>query len=222
MYRLHYAPDSASLVVRVLLGELGQPFEESLLDRAAGMHDSPDYRRLHPLGLVPAFETPDGPMFETTAILLWLADRHGAMAPAPQSPDRANFLKWLFFTNTSIHTTLLQLFYPDRVAGAAAVPQVLTSARERMALYLSLLEQEVSTNPPWASVSQPTLLGHYVGLLLRWLQYGPQDKPSHFPLGDYPSLQRMLSGLERRPAALAAGQAEGLGARLYTNPDNKG
>jgi glutathione S-transferase len=218
-YKLHFTPDAASLVVRVALAELDQPYDAVLLDRAAGPNDSIDYRNLHPLGLVPALETPDGPMFETVAILLWLADRHGGLAPAPQSPDRADFLKWLMFTNTSIHTTLLQLFYPERVAGPDCVPAVIAAARARMAEYLGILDLAVAANPAWASVGQPTILGHYIGMLVRWLQFGSTDEPTHFPVSDYPALHQMLTALEIAPAALAAARIEGLGANLYTRPD---
>jgi len=97
MYILHSWPDSASLIVDLVLQELGLPYTSRQIDRPAGALNSPEYRALHPLGLIPALETPDGPMFETAAILLYLTEQHG-LAPAPGTPDRAAFLTWLFFT----------------------------------------------------------------------------------------------------------------------------
>ena len=117
MYVLHQSPDSASLIVRLVLLELNLPHDTRLIDRQAGALNAPEYRAMHPLGLIPAFETPDGPMFETAAILLYLSDRHPGLAPAPGDSDRAAFLKWLFFTSSNVHPTMLQLFYPDRTAG---------------------------------------------------------------------------------------------------------
>ena len=67
MYRLHASPDSASMAVRMVLLELGLPHEVRAVDRAGGELASTDYRALHPLGLIPALETPDGTMFETAA-----------------------------------------------------------------------------------------------------------------------------------------------------------
>lgn len=219
MYTLHYTVDAASLVIRVALLELDQPFDTVLLDRSAGGADTPAYRTLHPLGLVPVLETPDGPLFETVAILLLLADRHGAMAPGPDSPDRAAFLTWLMFTNTSIHTTLMQLFYPDRVAGADAVPAVITAARARMTQYLGLLDAAIAVRPAWADPEMPTVLGHYIGLLMRWLQYGDAATPTRFALADYPAIRSLLAALEQRPAVQLAARAERLGPRLYTDPN---
>ena len=85
-YRLHYAPDNASLVIRLALEDMGLPYETVLVDRTTREQDSAAYRALNPAGLIPVLETPQGPVFETAAILLWLADTHGQLAPAPADP----------------------------------------------------------------------------------------------------------------------------------------
>ena len=79
--RLHYAPDNASLCIRLALEELGLPYETVLVNRATHAQRSPAYLALNPNGLIPVLETPDGPLFETGAILLWLADTHGGLRP---------------------------------------------------------------------------------------------------------------------------------------------
>lgn len=219
MYVLHFVPDTASLVVRIVLEELGQPYRAHLVNRDLGEQNSPAYRRLQPLGLIPALETPDGPMFETGAMLLWLADRHGALAPAPTAPARVAFLKWFIFTNNAVHTTLLNLFYPERMANEAAVPAVLAAAHDRMQTYLALLNDMVrSDQPDWLSPDHPSIMGHYIGMLLRWLRiYGP-GHPAHFDSTDFPALHAVIAAHETRPAALIVARAEGLGPALYTNP----
>src|SRR5690606_19758243 len=120
MYVLHYAPDNASLVVRLVLEELGQPYRTCLVDRRGRAQDSVAYRQLNPNGLIPALETPDGAMFETGAILLWLAERHDRLAPRPGDPARAALLKWLFFVSNTLHADARLLFYADRHAGSGA------------------------------------------------------------------------------------------------------
>ena len=96
-YRLHYAPDNASLIIRLALEELELPYETVLVDRARTAQQSAEYLALNPNGLIPVLETPHGALFETGAILLWLADTEGKLAPPPESAARGNFLKWLFF-----------------------------------------------------------------------------------------------------------------------------
>ena len=90
MYVLHYAPDNASLIVRLALEEAGLPYRSALVDRAARAQDSAAYRALNPTGLIPTLATPQGPISETAAILLWLSEAHpeAGLAPRPGSPLR--------------------------------------------------------------------------------------------------------------------------------------
>jgi len=219
MYTLHYSPDTASLVVRIVLAELNLPHQSLLIDRAAGQLASPAYRAMHPLGLIPAMETPDGPMFECAAVLLYLSDRHPGLAPAPNSPARAAFLKWLFFTSTNIHTCLLHLFYPERVAGAALVDPVMAHARVRMQTYLAAINDMVARDAPdWMSPEKPGLMGFYLGMLMRWLATYGAAHPSYFRSAEFPALHAVLAAHETRAAAMAVAADENLGPTIFTNP----
>ncbi|WP_284163646.1 glutathione S-transferase family protein [Frigidibacter sp. SD6-1] len=219
MYRLHFTPDAASLAVRLVLEELGQPYEARLIDRAGGELQSESYRALQPLGLIPVLETPDGPMFETAAILLYLADRHGGIAPAPADPDRAQFLKWLFFIAHNIHPTLLQLFYPDRTAGPDCARQVVDHASTRMQGFLSIFDRMLAEErPTWFSADRPSLMAYYLGLLMRWLAAPGARHSFRFPPSDYPAIHAVLLAHEARPAAIKAAGAESLGPTLFTDP----
>ncbi|MFM7445863.1 MAG: glutathione S-transferase N-terminal domain-containing protein, partial [Tabrizicola sp.] len=82
MYTLHYAPDNASLIIRLVLDGAGIPYRTALVDRKRRQQDSPAYRALNPTGLIPTLETPQGAISETGAILQWLADTH-RLAPDP-------------------------------------------------------------------------------------------------------------------------------------------
>ena len=91
MYTLHASPDFASFVVHIVLEELGVPYKLHLLDFDAGDLQLPAHLAVNPFGKIPALQTPDGPMFETAAILLWLSDRHN-LGPMPHDPARGTFL----------------------------------------------------------------------------------------------------------------------------------
>ena len=219
MYVLHTRPDSAGVAVHLVLQELGLPFDLHMVSRENGEHDTPEYRSLHPLGLVPALETPDGPMFETAAILLWLAERHGRMAPAATDPDRAAFLTSYFFTSTNLHTTLMQLFYPERhVGGPEAIPAFLRIAAARMADQLGLLDGMAARQPRWCTPADPSILGYYLAMQLRWIGSYDHGHPGRIDLSAYPALMALARGLEQRPAALHVALAEGLGPTIFSNP----
>lgn len=218
MYVLHYFPDTASLAIRMVLAELGVQHRCALIDREAGVLSSPAYRAMQPLGLIPALETPDGTMFETAAILLYLADRHPGLAPAVGSPDRGDFLKWLFFTSTNVHTVLLQLFYPERSAGPECAAQVLAHALPKMKQYLSLLDQAAAPNPDWLSQDRPTMLGYYIAMLMHWLGGFGADHPLQINAHDYPHLFKVLTMLEGQHATQVIAEDEGLGPTPFTAP----
>ena len=220
MYVLHFTPDTAAMAVRVVLEDLGLPYSARLIDRAAGELASPAYRAMQPLGKIPALETPDGVMFETAAILLWLADRHapGRLAPAPDSAERAAFLSWFFFTSTNLHPAVLELHYPDRIAGPQAVAALLPLAARRARDALDALERRAATAPGWLSPDRPTLLALYVGMLMRWLGQLPEDHPAQFPAAGWPALHAALSRTEAWPAVLRVAEAEELGPTVFTAP----
>jgi len=219
MYVLHYAPDNASLIVRLTLEEMGLPFRTVLVDRARQEQRSPAYLRLNPAGLIPALETPGGPLSETGAILLWLSETHGALAPAPGSAERGAFLKWLFFTANTLHADMRLLFYPARHAGSkAAAPDFAEVTAARVERHLSLLEDLAQTRPGWFSPDAPSILGYYVAAILRWLALYPVERAGDFDLGAYPALHALAAALEIRPAATRAALAEGLGGTIFTKP----
>ncbi|SPH16755.1 Glutathione S-transferase [Defluviimonas aquaemixtae] len=221
MYVLHYAPDNSSLIVRLALEELDQPYETRLVDRRTRQQDSAEYCRLHPNGLIPALETPDGAIFETGAILLWLSERHGALAPQPGSSERVAFLKWLFFTSNTFHADIRMHFYADRFAGAPeAIPAFDAATRGRIARHLTILDEMAQTRPTWFSPDSSSAMTLYVSCLLRWLALYPKGGTDWFDLAAYPALRAVAAAMERRPSARKATLAEGLGATIFTKPSH--
>lgn len=217
MYLLHYAPDNASLVVRLALEEVGAPYRAVLVDRAAREQTTAAYRALCPTGLIPVLETTDGPIFETAAILLWLADRHGGLGPGEGDPGRGGFLSWLFFLSNTLHPDLRRLFYSDRYAsGDAGVERRLT--QERVRRHLDLVEHALAPQPAWCRPETPGAIGCYLAPMMRWLALYPVDDPMKPSLADTPSIRAILHALEERLAARRAAVAEGLGDRPFTAP----
>ncbi len=218
-YRLHYAPDNASLVIRLVLDEMNQPYETVLVDRRQNAQDSAAYRALNPNGLIPVIETPQGPIFETAAILLWLADSHGQLAPASSSPDRAAFLKWLFFASNTLHADLRILFYAEKYIDPKQAETLRVGIRPRLRTHLQNLDAVAAQAPEWLSADQPSVLTYYIGCMMRWMALYPSNADrSWYQLADTPYLQRILTKLEMRPATRTAIAAEGLGATPFTSP----
>ena len=226
MYVLHYAPDNASLIVRLVLEEMGQPYRTVLVDRSAAEQRGKTYRALNPTALIPTLETPEGPIFETAAIILWLSERHQMMAPAPGSAARAPFLKHLFFVSNTLHASLRLMFYPDQYVGADESAQRILRAHvqrhgvSEMTLpnALGLMDRYYRAELPISAQRNPSVLDYYIAAAVRWCGIYPASATDWFNLGDYPALAALLQWLEGRPAVQAAAKAEGLGDRPFTAP----
>lgn len=216
MYVLHYAPDNASMIVRIVLEEAGLPYRTALVDRRARAQDRPAYRALNPAGRVPVMETADGPLAETGAILLWLADRH-ALAPAPADTRRAAFLQWLFFLSNTAHVEMQHIFYGDRFAPEGHEARFLERAAARMILNFRLID-EASLRHPWL-FAPPMPVAVYAGALCRWAQLYPAGQADWYRPGDFPALTDLCAALDARPATQRVSAAEGLGARPFSRPE---
>ena len=218
-YRLHYAPDNASLIVRLALEEMRLPHEAVLVDRAAQAQRSEAFRALNPAGRIPALETPEGPLFETAAILLWLADRHGALFPAPGEPGRGRALSWLSYVATTPHALMVPLFYIDRVADEAGATEARARLGAQVARAMAVLEAGADPEGPFFHGAGLTLIDLYLPALLRWSQLYPLAAPRWLDLTALPRLMRGAAALESRPSAAALCAAEGMGPRPFTQPD---
>ena len=107
--RLHHQPRSRSTRVLWLLEELGIPFDLTVMSR--DMKQTPEYRALHPLGRAPVLEEKGGPVFESAALVLHIADQNleaGLIAPLG-SHERALQYQWCFFGMTDSEGALMDI-----------------------------------------------------------------------------------------------------------------
>jgi glutathione S-transferase len=210
MYTLHGVADWGSQVVHLALAELGQPFTLKTMNWDAGDFADPGFLALNPFGRVPVLETPDGPVFETLAILLYLSERHNALAPAPGTPARTAFLTALALIANSVHPGAMALLHPERPGGAAAQETVSGATHARLRQELGYLNDLAATGKGGLSAEQPTIAGLYLAMLMRWTAAFPVYAQHAIPATDYPALLALLRGLEARPAVQAVLVAEGL------------
>lgn len=144
MIRLHHIPGSRSDRVLWLLEELGLPCELSLYSLTDGSMRSPDFLNISPAGRVPALEIDGRAIFESGAIVQYLTEREGRLAPPPGDPERAEFLEWISFAETQgfqIQTLNIQHVFL-RPASARSVP-LMRLETLRLAATARVLEQRL-------------------------------------------------------------------------------
>jgi glutathione S-transferase len=101
MIRLYdYLPSGNGYKVRLLLTQLGIPFERVELDIIKGLTRTPEFLRKFPNGRIPAVELDDGSLlFESNAIILYFAE--GSSFLPSDRLQRAQVFQWLFFEQYS-------------------------------------------------------------------------------------------------------------------------
>lgn len=215
MYVLHYAPDNASMIIRLVLEGAGLPYRTALVDRSTRQQDSAAYRALNPMGLIPTLETQHGPLSETAAILLWLGDRHG-LVPGPHAAERPALLQWLAFTANTAHADLRQMFYPTRYVPSAAVTMHNRLLAARMQEHFGHLDSAATAYPALFSASG--ILAPYVCALMRWSVLYPRGQARWFDLGRFSALQTVATVLEDSAQSKVVAAAEGLGPYPFSAP----
>ena len=198
MPQLHYYPGNASMAPHLLLEEIGAPFDLKLVDRAQQAHKTAAYLRLNPNGLIPVLVDGDLVLYEAAAICLHLIDTHhqAGLAPAPGTPERAHFYKWLVWLTNSLQATLILYFYPERWADTPeAVAQVRAHAEARVGTLLDQIEAELARHGgPWLLGETFSAVDLYALMVCRWTRGFARPARSLPRLGPY--LQRLLA----RPA----------------------
>jgi GSH-dependent disulfide-bond oxidoreductase len=99
MIDLYTAATPNGRKISIALEEMGLPYEVHAIDLAAGGQKTPQYLAINPNGRIPAIvdrDVGDFPVFESGAILVWLAEKSGRFLPT-EAQDRSIALQWLFF-----------------------------------------------------------------------------------------------------------------------------
>ena len=120
--QLYSLPTPNGVKVSIMLEETGLPYEPHLVDFGKNDQQTPEFRSLNPNGKIPAIIDPDGPggkplgLFESGAILVYLADKTGKLAPADPA-RRYETLQWVFFQMAFIGPMFGQVGFFHKFAG---------------------------------------------------------------------------------------------------------
>ncbi|SPH24356.1 Disulfide-bond oxidoreductase YfcG [Defluviimonas aquaemixtae] len=107
--------------VSIALEEMGLPYDAHRISFDAEEQFSPEFLSLNPNNKIPAIIDPDGPggkpltLFESGAILLYLAEKTGKLLP--DGPSRWEVIKWLMFQMGGVGPMFGQVGYFHRFAG---------------------------------------------------------------------------------------------------------
>ncbi len=103
MLRFYYSTAPNPMKVALFLEEAGLPYEAIPVDTRKGDQHKPDYLAINPNAKVPAIVDGDAVVFDSNAILLYLAEKTGKFLPAEKTPKaRGELLSWLMFVASDV------------------------------------------------------------------------------------------------------------------------
>jgi GSH-dependent disulfide-bond oxidoreductase len=120
--QLYSLPTPNGVKVSIMLEEIGLPYEPHLVDFGKNEQQTPEFLSLNPNGKIPAIIDPNGPggaplgLFESGAILLYLADKTGRLVPG-DAARRYETIQWVFFQMAFIGPMFGQVGYFHKFAG---------------------------------------------------------------------------------------------------------
>lgn len=98
-------PMSRGQIARWMLEEVGEPYEQVLLDYGTTMK-APEYLAINPMGKVPALKHGDVVVTEAAAICAYLADAFPAAGLVPDASAKGDYYRWMFFAAGPIETAV--------------------------------------------------------------------------------------------------------------------
>lgn len=197
--KLYYAPGACSQASHMALREAGLDFQLEKVDlRKKITASGDDYRKINPLGYVPALELDDGVVItEGPAIMQFIADHAPTAGLLPtEGTARYRAIGWLNFIATELHKTCSPLFSP------AITEEQRTPIIERLAVRLDRLDLLFKTNS-YLLGDQFSVADLYLFVITGW--FGRMN----IPLKKWLHIERFREVVAARPAVQAALEAEG-------------
>jgi GST-like protein len=124
MIELFTAPTPNGRKVSIALEELGVPYTVHALDLKAGEQKRPEFLAINPNGRIPAIVDDGFAVFESGAILLYLAETYGGLLPAT-SQGRSVAIQWLMWQMGGLgpmhgQANVFNRYFPERLPAVIA------------------------------------------------------------------------------------------------------
>jgi glutathione S-transferase len=196
---LHYVPGACSRVTHVALEEIGEPFELHLVKRAAGEHQSAEYRAVNPKGKVPTLEIDGRVITENPAVQTYLHRRFSAVGllPDEQSDDGLEALTLMCWFASGIHPLIPRMRKPGQFCDAPGSEQRVREIAARGAHEAFAMLEERIGDGPWLFADWTI-----VDMYLNWLWFRAND--SGLDGSPYPGLAEHSDRLAERPSVARA------------------
>jgi glutathione S-transferase len=176
MLKLYAGARSRASIVQWYLEELSVPYEKVMLDMQASEHRQEPYLAINPFGKVPAIAFENFQLWESGAILMYIADKY-AKTPLT-AEERAKLNQWTLFANATLGPGIFV-----EASREKETPRLLTPLNNILEKQPFLMGDEFTV----ADVAVGSILS-YIPIMLK------------VDLSGYPAVLNYMKQLSERPA----------------------
>lgn len=196
MHTLYYAPGAASFVVHWLLLETATEYRLQRVDLQNGEQKQDAYLKLNPAGVVPTLIIDGQAVFESSALLMHLADTHPELALAPPlaTMERAHYYQWILHLANVVQPAFRHWFLPAEAAGAEHVDAARAQAQGRIEAAWQRLDGHLAQHGPYLLGEKVSAADFLLTMLMRWSRNMPR------PATDWPHLAALAQRMKARPS----------------------
>jgi GST-like protein len=184
--------------VALMLEETGLPYEAVPVDTRKGDQHKPDYLAINPNAKVPAIVDGDVKMFDSSAILMYLAEKTGKFLPPKGDKSRAELLSWMFFISSGVgpysgQAVHVRNYAPDKIE--YAINRYMFEAQRHYGIIEARLARQHYMLGDTYTIVDMNLWG--------WARLIPNAIGEQF-WAKVPHLKKLIDEISARPAAARA------------------
>jgi len=185
---------NASRRVQILCEELGVPYRYETMDLMKGVQYGAEFQKINPNSKVPVIDDDGFVLWESQAIMRYLADKHKAEAWYPADRKRRAVVEqWLDWNQTRLGQEAAKIMFHTHFAGDKRNDKAIEDAMKWLEKILPVLEDELKQRS-YIGGDQPDLADIAVATNLSYLEMCKYD------LTPYPTVTRWYERMKNRPS----------------------
>ena len=199
MIKFYYSLAPNPMKVALFLEEAGLAYEAIPVDTRKGEQFAPDFAALNPNNKVPVIVDGDAVVFDSNAILLYLAEKTGQFLPEPNRAAHGQMLSWLMFIASGVGPYSGQAVHFRHFAPEPKEYAVNRYAFEAKRHY-AILDTHLAGRT-WMLGEAYTIIDR---ALWGWARMVPFVTGDDAAWEKFPNVKRLLDAVNARPAAARA------------------
>jgi GSH-dependent disulfide-bond oxidoreductase len=198
MLKFYFSGAPNPTKIALFLEEAGLPYEAIPVDTRKGDQHKPEFMKINPNAKVPVIVDGDTTVFDSSAILLYLAEKTGKFLPAKTDKARGELLSWQFFISSGVGPYFGQSVH-FRAYAPEKIPYAINRYTYEAQRHLGIIDERLAKNKYMLGDTYTIVDMNLWG----WSRIIPNVVGAD-AAAQYKNLKRLTDEISARPAAAKA------------------